>query len=176
METEGKAKVVTLVWGAKIVQFLAVLGVLPWSIWIKRLNSAGKALNKFCPRRVHLCLAFCFHQRILIYIYRIKSNLPSSLFQGLLPQKAGTRITAQLSAAWGTICWVQRVLCEVYTLGWVYFGLFSNFRQLHVVCGSPRYNTGKCQILWLLSKQLMRCTTLKVPIFKKIKGAKYKKT
>ena len=41
METEGKAKVVASVWGAKFVQFLAALAVLPRSIWKKRLNSAG---------------------------------------------------------------------------------------------------------------------------------------
>ena len=39
METEGKAKVVALVWGAKFVQFLAALAVLSRSIWKKRLNS-----------------------------------------------------------------------------------------------------------------------------------------
>ena len=32
MEKEGKAKVVTSVWGAKFVQFIAALAVLPWSI------------------------------------------------------------------------------------------------------------------------------------------------
>ena len=31
---------------------------------------------------------------------RIQSNSSSSLFWGLLPQKAGTRITAHLSAPW----------------------------------------------------------------------------
>ena len=41
IETEGKAKVVTSVWGAQFVQFLAALAVLPQSIWKKRLNSAG---------------------------------------------------------------------------------------------------------------------------------------
>ena len=40
-ETEGKAKVVASVWGAEFVQFLAVLAVLPQSIWKKGLNSAG---------------------------------------------------------------------------------------------------------------------------------------
>ena len=39
METEGKAKVVASVWGAKFVQFLAALAVLPRSVWKKRLNS-----------------------------------------------------------------------------------------------------------------------------------------
>ena len=39
MEREAKAKVVASVWGAKFVQFLAALAVLPLSIWKKRLNS-----------------------------------------------------------------------------------------------------------------------------------------
>ena len=33
MELEDKAKVVTSVWGAEFVQFLAALAVLPRSIW-----------------------------------------------------------------------------------------------------------------------------------------------
>ena len=41
METEAKAKVVASVWGAKFVQFLAVLAVLLRSIWKKRLNSTN---------------------------------------------------------------------------------------------------------------------------------------
>ena len=41
METEGRAKVVTSVWGAKFVQFLAALAVLPGSFWKKWSNSAG---------------------------------------------------------------------------------------------------------------------------------------
>ena len=40
IETEGKSKVVMSVWGAKFVQFLAALAVLPESIWKKRLNSS----------------------------------------------------------------------------------------------------------------------------------------
>ena len=39
METEAKAKVVASGWGAEFIQFLAVLAVLPRSIWKKRLNS-----------------------------------------------------------------------------------------------------------------------------------------
>ena len=39
METEAKAKVVASVWGAKFVQFLAALSVLPRSIWKNRMNS-----------------------------------------------------------------------------------------------------------------------------------------
>ena len=35
IETEGKAKVVASVWGAKFVQFLAALAVLYLSIWGK---------------------------------------------------------------------------------------------------------------------------------------------
>ena len=38
MGTEAQAKVVASVWGAKFVQFLAVLAVLPRSIRKKRLN------------------------------------------------------------------------------------------------------------------------------------------
>ena len=41
METEDKAKVVASAWGAKFIQFLAGLAVLPQSIWKKLLNSAG---------------------------------------------------------------------------------------------------------------------------------------
>ena len=41
METEGNAKVVASVWKAKFDQFIVALAVLPWSIWKKRLNSAG---------------------------------------------------------------------------------------------------------------------------------------
>ena len=40
MELKDKAKVVASVWGAKFVQFLAALAVLPWSILKKRLNSS----------------------------------------------------------------------------------------------------------------------------------------
>ena len=32
MELEDKAKVITSLWGTELVQFLAVLAVLPWSI------------------------------------------------------------------------------------------------------------------------------------------------
>ena len=39
MELEDKAKVVASVCGAEIITFLALLAVLPWSIWKKRLNS-----------------------------------------------------------------------------------------------------------------------------------------
>ena len=46
METEAKAKVVTSVWGADFVQFLAALAVLPRSIWKKRLNSAGLVFGR----------------------------------------------------------------------------------------------------------------------------------
>ena len=38
LETETKAKVIASVWGAKFIQFLAVLAVLPRLIWKKRLN------------------------------------------------------------------------------------------------------------------------------------------
>ena len=38
MESEGKAKVVASVWGAKFVQYLAALAVFPRSIWKKRLK------------------------------------------------------------------------------------------------------------------------------------------
>ena len=39
VETEAKAKVVASVWGAKFVQFLAALSVLPRSIWKNSMNS-----------------------------------------------------------------------------------------------------------------------------------------
>ena len=39
MEREAKAKVVASVWGAKFVQFLAPLAVLPRSIWKNMMNS-----------------------------------------------------------------------------------------------------------------------------------------
>ena len=73
METEAKAKVVSSVWGAAFIKFLAALAVLPRSIWKKRLNSSyyfkqqnsqrGKELNKFCrPNRCDdLCLCFSLH-------------------------------------------------------------------------------------------------------------------
>ena len=47
IETEGKSKVVTSVWGAAFVQFLATLAVLPRSIRKKLLNSAG-LIGKNC--------------------------------------------------------------------------------------------------------------------------------
>ena len=40
MELEAKAKVIASVWGAKFVQYLATLAVLPRSNWKKRLNSS----------------------------------------------------------------------------------------------------------------------------------------
>ena len=40
MELEAKAKVIASVWGAKFVQYLAALAVLPRSNWKKRLNSS----------------------------------------------------------------------------------------------------------------------------------------
>ena len=39
MGTEAKAKVAASIWGAKVVQFLAALAVLPGSIWKKMFNS-----------------------------------------------------------------------------------------------------------------------------------------
>ena len=81
------------------------------------------------------------------------------------PQKAGTRITAPLAAAWWTIVvgW-REYYASVYTVGWVDFGLFSHFMHLHVFRGSPRYNTGKCQISLTFVQKPMRGTTWKVPI------------
>ena len=46
MEREAKAKVVASVWGAKFVIFLAVLAVLPQSIWEKRLNSTVSSVGR----------------------------------------------------------------------------------------------------------------------------------
>ena len=40
IKTDAKAKVVASIWGAKFVQFLAALAVLPRSIWKKWLNSS----------------------------------------------------------------------------------------------------------------------------------------
>ena len=48
MEREAKAKVVASVWGAKFVQFLAALAVLPRSIW--KNKGCGKELNNFAPQ------------------------------------------------------------------------------------------------------------------------------
>ena len=39
METEAKAKVVTSVWVAEFIQFLAALAIMPRSIWKNRMNS-----------------------------------------------------------------------------------------------------------------------------------------
>ena len=60
---------------------------------------------------------------------------------------------------------------QVYTVGWIDFGLFlSNFIHLHVVCSSPRNNTGNHQISLTLVQKPMRGTTLKVPIKKNARG------
>ena len=40
MEREAKSKVVASAWGAEFIQLLAVLAVLPRSIWKKRFNSS----------------------------------------------------------------------------------------------------------------------------------------
>ena len=53
METEGKAKVVASVRGAKFVQVLVALAVLPWSICKKRLNSMSLVPNKM-SRRINM--------------------------------------------------------------------------------------------------------------------------
>ena len=39
IELEDKVKVVAAVWGAKFVEFLAALAVLPLAIWKNRMNS-----------------------------------------------------------------------------------------------------------------------------------------
>ena len=74
--TEAEAKVVESIWGAKLVQFLAALAVLPRSILKKRLNSsyssnrprqtryiARQEIDKLCPpnRRNDLSLCFSLH-------------------------------------------------------------------------------------------------------------------
>ena len=58
METEGKAKVVASVWGAEFIQFLAVLAILPWSIWKKRINST---LSSKWTEAKQLALCFSLH-------------------------------------------------------------------------------------------------------------------
>ena len=45
--------------------------------------------------------------------------------------------------------------------------------HLHVVCSYPRYSTRNRQISLTLVQKPMRGTTLKVPILKKMQGAKY---
>ena len=74
-----------------------------------------------------------------------KKQLPFVFVPEVLPQKAGTRITAPPIGIIGNYLWSQKVFCKVYTVGWVDFELFSNFMHLHVVWGTSRYNTGKCQ-------------------------------
>ena len=46
MEKEAKTKVIASIWGAKLVQFLAALAVLPQSIWKKRLTEAKQQARK----------------------------------------------------------------------------------------------------------------------------------
>ena len=74
---ESKTKVVASVWGANFIQFLAVLAILPRSIWKNRVNSSfsfksteakflarqGNELNLPPPpnRCDELCLAFCIN-------------------------------------------------------------------------------------------------------------------
>ena len=71
MERDAKAKVVTSVWGAELLKFLAELAVLPWSVWKKQLNSsysykstenktAGAARNwtKSFPQKDAMTFAF----------------------------------------------------------------------------------------------------------------------
>ena len=71
METEAKAKIVASVWGAKFVQFLAALAVLPWSILKKRLNSSffqsdrGKTeIEQFLPTKQNF--AFSSNSNLLL--------------------------------------------------------------------------------------------------------------
>ena len=52
METEGKAKVVASFWGAKFVQFLAALAVLPQLNWKKRTASAARNRTHSAPQTV----------------------------------------------------------------------------------------------------------------------------
>ena len=121
---------------------------------------------------------FNFTQRIYIYI-EFKATPLRLCSRGLLPQKAGTRITVHLSAAWSTIFVGLESIMQVYTVGWVNFctffsNLVGNFMHLHVVYSSPRYNTGNRQISLTFLQKPMKSTTLKVPIFKKMQGAKCK--
>ena len=82
-----------------------------------------------------------------------KKQLPFVFVPEVLPQKAGTRITAPPIGIIGNYLWSQKVFCKVYRVGWVDFELFSNFMYLHVVWGTPRYNTGNCQISLTLVKK-----------------------
>ena len=72
IKTEEKAKIVAAVWGAKFVQFLAALAVLPRSIW--KNKGCGKELNKFCQpnRRDNLCLVF--YNSILLLWLKVTPN------------------------------------------------------------------------------------------------------
>ena len=75
-----------------------------------------------------------------IYLYRIQSNFPSSLFRGLLPQKAGKRITAHLSAAWWTIVvGCREYYASVhYRMGWfwTFFSRILCICMLFVLCNT----------------------------------------
>ena len=88
-----------------------------------------------------------------IYLYRRLSNLPATLIPGTFTLESRKKNDSALSAAWWTIYRLYRVLCEVYTIWWVNFRLFSNFTHLHVVCRSPGYKWGNAKFLkfWFLS-------------------------
>ena len=91
--------------------------------------------------RNHLIFSFWCNQRIYIYI-EFKATPLRLCSRGLLPQKAGTRITVHLSAAWSTIFVGLESIMQVYTVGWVNFctffsNLVGNFMHLHVVYSLP---------------------------------------
>ena len=88
-----------------------------------------------------------------IYLYRRLSNLPATLIPGTFTLESRKKNDSALSAALWTIYRLYRVLCEVYTIWWVNFRLFSNFTHLHVVCRSPGYKWGNAKFLkfWFLS-------------------------
>ena len=57
MEREAKAKVVSSVWGAEFIQFLAVLAIFPRSIGKNRMNSTFNYRSKIIFTKVS---AKCF--------------------------------------------------------------------------------------------------------------------
>ena len=70
METEAKAKVVASDWGAKCVQFLAALAVLPRSTGKKRIIQPLLPNRPRQNRRNDLCLLFCLHPSSMVWVIR----------------------------------------------------------------------------------------------------------
>ena len=89
MEKEAKALLVASVWGAKFVQFLTALAVLPRSISVEetvefilfflidrgKTASAARNLTNFAPqihRHDDFCLGFCPHPSSMIVTLRFR--------------------------------------------------------------------------------------------------------